>query len=201
MRNLTELRRFLVKGKFLLSVFAFLLPVALSGQVAKPAADDTVNAFSKYEIFAGVDYSGANQVLGASALIGGNVGAEIKLKKWFGGTVDFGDYGINATSTAHASPTITTVLAGPEFYIPADKLTGFLHVLIGGAHTGGVDAQPDISFAYAVGGGFEYVLTKRLSLRISGDDIVSSFIAPATPGDSAHPHSNARASAGVAYRF
>jgi len=192
-----------VKGKFLLSVFAFLLPAALSGQVAKPEAADTANAFSRYEVFAGVDYSGANQVLGASALIGGNVGAEAKLKRWFGGTVDFGEYGVNATSTAHASPTVTTFLAGPEFYIPADNLTGFIHVMFGGAHTGGVGAQPDISFAYAVGGGFEYALSKRLSLRVSGDDIISSFVQETAgqSGFSPHSRSNARASAGVAYRF
>jgi hypothetical protein len=197
------LRRFLVKGKFLLSVFALLLPAALSGQVAKPEAADAANAFSRYEVFAGVDYSGANQVLGASALIGGNVGGAAKLKRWFGGTVDFGDYGINATSHAHASPTVTTLMAGPEFYIPADNLTGFIHVLLGGAHTAGVGAQPDISFAYGVGGGFEYVLSKRFSLRVSGDDIISSFVQETAgqTGFSAHARSNARASAGVAYRF
>jgi hypothetical protein len=197
-----DLRRSLVKGKFLLSVFAFLLPMSLAAQVAKPAAD-TAPAFNRYEIFAGVDYSGANQVKSSSALIGGNVGVSAKLVKWFGGTADFGDYGVSATSNGLVKPTVTTFLAGPEFYIPADSLTGFIHVLFGGAHTGGVSGiTPDVSFAYAVGGGFEYTVAKHLAVRVSGDDIVSSFQDEGTNvGESAHARSNARASAGVAYRF
>jgi hypothetical protein len=191
-----------VKGKFLLSVFAFLLPVAVSGQVAKPAAVDTPNAFERYEVYAGADYSAANQVLGASALIGFNVGGEAKLRRWFGANVDFGDYLASATSHAQIHPTVTTFLAGPEFYIPADNLTGFVHVLMGGAHTAGAGEKPDVSFAYAVGGGFEYAFSKRLAMRISGDGIVSSFVQdPLNLGYSAHSRVNARASGGIAYRF
>ena len=190
-----------MKGKLLLSVFA-LLPVSLLGQVNK-AAVDAPPELQRYEIFAGVDYSSANQVKSSSALIGGNVGADAKLKKWFGGTVDFGDYGISATSNGLLKPTVTTFLAGPEFYIPSDRFTGFLHVMFGGAHTGGVSASPDISFAYAVGGGVEYQLTKHIHARFSGDGIWSSFVLQpnGAAGESPHLRVNARASAGVAYRF
>jgi hypothetical protein len=196
-----DLRRSLVKGKFLLSVFAFLLPMSLVAQVAKPAAD-TAPAFNRYEVFAGVDYSGANQVKSSSALIGGNGGLSAKLVKWFGGTVDFGDYGVSATSNGLVKPTVTTLMAGPEFYIPADSLTGFFHVLMGGQHTGGVGAKPDVAFAYAVGGGFEYAVKKHWAVRVSGDGVVaSSVLDPDNQGFSPHRHVNARASAGVAYRF
>ena len=191
-----------MKGKFLLSAFAFLMPLSLAAQVAKPAAADDAVEFHRYEVFAGVDYSSANEVFGSSALIGGNVGVDAKLKKWFGGTVDFGDYGISATSYGLVKPTVTTFLAGPEFYIPADNLTGFLHVMFGGEHVGGVGAQPDIAFTYAVGGGFEYNVKKHWAIRISGDDVVAKTVLdPNNTGSSQHPYSNARATAGVAYHF
>ncbi len=192
-----------MKGKFLLSAVALFLPMTLFGQVSKPTATDVPPPLSKYEVFAGGDYSGANQVKGSSALIGFNVGGSAKLVKWFGGTVDFGDYLSTASGNSHVSPTQTTFLAGPEFYISADNLTGFLHVMMGGAHTGGiVGGKPDVSFAYAVGGGFEYALTHRLAIRISGDAIVSSYVVdPDKLGYSPHSHSNARASGGVAYHF
>jgi hypothetical protein len=188
----------LVKGTFFLSVLA-LLPMSLAGQVAKPASADTAPEYARYEVFAGADYTSANQVKSSSALIGGNVGADAKLRKWFGGVVDFGDY---SDSHGLATPTVTTFLAGPEFYIPSGNLTGFLHVLFGGAHTSNANEKPDISFAYAVGGGFEYTLTKHLAARISGDDILSSFVQdPTNQGFSPHTRSNARASGGIAYRF
>jgi len=191
-----------VKGKFLLSAFALLMPLSLAAQVAKPAAADDANEFNRYEVFAGVDYISANQVFGSSALIGGHVGADAKLKKWFGGTVDFADYGIAATSYGRLKPTVTTFLAGPEFYIPSESITGFLHVMFGGQHTGGVGDKPDVAFTYAIGGGFEYLVKKHWAVRISGDDVVAkSVVDPNNTGSSPHPYSNGRATAGVAYRF
>src|ERR1700722_11105756 len=142
--------------------------MSLAGQVvAKPTTADTATTLERYEVFAGADYSSANQVKSSSALAGFNVGGDAKLTKWFGGTADFGYYSF---SHGIVKPTVTTFLAGPEFYIPAGSLTGFVHVLFGGAHTGGpgVGAKPDVSFAYAIGGGFEYAFNKRLALRISG---------------------------------
>ena len=195
-----------MKGKFLLSVVALLLCVSFSGrnvaaQVAKPAAADVVT-FDRYEIYGNFAYSGANQVQSSSALLGVNVGAQAKLKKWFGANVDFGDYFASASSNGLVKPNMTTFLAGPEVYIPADNLTGFFHVLFGGAHTGNAGVQPDISFAYAVGGGFEYALNKRFSARIAGDGIVSSFVQE-SPGQGFSPHArvNPRATIGVSYRF
>jgi opacity protein-like surface antigen len=197
-----DLRRSLVKGKFLLSVFAFLLPMSLAAQVvAKPAAD-TAPAFNRYEVFAGVDYMAANQVKSSSALIGGNGGVSAKLVKWFGGTVDFGDYSASATSHGLVKPSVTTLMAGPEFYIPADSLTGFFHVLMGGAHTSNVGSKPDVAFSYAIGGGFEYAVSKHWAARLSGDGVIwSSVLDPDNQNFSPHRHVDARASAGVAYRF
>jgi hypothetical protein len=183
---------------FAVSALALGFSMSSTAQVAKPATDAVVE-FQRYEAYITAAYSSANQVKSSSALIGFNAGANAKLKKWFGGTADFGQY---ANSTGTAKPTVTTLLAGPEFYIPSGNLTGFVHVLFGGAHTGGVATNPDISFAYGVGGGFEYSVSKRLAIRVSGDGITSSFTSiPYVAGDSPHSHLNARATGGIAYRF
>ncbi len=194
-----------MKGKFLLFVVGGLVmassvaTVASAQVAAKPLATDAPVELERYEAFAGAAYSSANQVKSSSALIGFNVGASAKLKKWFGGTVDFGQY---ANSTGRVKPNVTTLLAGPEFYIPADNLTAFAHVMFGGAHTGGVSIGPDIAFAYAVGGGIEYAVSKRLAIRVSGDGITSSFTTiPYISASSPHPHLNARATGGIAYHF
>jgi len=55
------------------------------------------------------------------------------------------------------------------------KVSGFAHGLLGGEHSGGESQTPDISFAGGAGGGLEYKLGPRLSLRASGDEIASSF--------------------------
>jgi hypothetical protein len=191
----------LVKGKFLLSLLALSLPLSMAGQVSAPTAPgaEAPVALQRYEVFGGFAYSAANQVKGSSALLGFNAGAAVKLKPWFGGTVDFGDYG---ASSGVEKPRVTTFLAGPEFYIPSDRLIGFLHVVFGGAHTADVGAIPDISFAYGVGGGIEYIVRDHWAVRAAGDDILSSFVlAPSTSGDSPHLRSNPRATFGVAYHF
>src|ERR1700761_7374883 len=113
----------------------------MAAQVAKPAATDAKYDFSRYEAYGAFAYSGADQVKSSSALLGVNVGVQAKLKRWFGANADFGDYFAQASSNGLVKPTVTTFMAGPEFYIPADNITGFLHVLFGGQHTGGNNAD------------------------------------------------------------
>jgi opacity protein-like surface antigen len=191
----------LVKGKFLLSLMGVLLPVSMAAQVAKPTQSTSSVDFSRYEAYGAFAYSGANQVTTTSALIGVNVGVQAKLKRWFGANADFGYYGF---SHGTEKPTVTSLMAGPEFYVPADNITGFIHVLFGAEHTGGpgIGAKPDVAFAYAVGGGFEYAFSKKLSARIAGDAINAAFVQdPLNQGYSPHWHTNPRATIGVGYRF
>ena len=79
-------------------------------------------------------------------------------------------------------------------------------------HTGGVNAYPNISFAGGVGVGIDYKLSSHLSLRASGDDIASSFVAPVYPAGSGNActtnsncspneHRSSRAAFGVVYKF
>ena len=199
-----------MKGKFLLSLAGVLLPAAImvqpgAAQVAKPTQSAPTVDFSRYEAYAAFAYSGADQVTSTSALLGVNAGVQVKLKRWFGANADFGDYFAQASSRGLQKPTVTSLMAGPEFYIPADNITGFIHVLFGGEHTGNVDEKPDIAFAYAVGGGFEYAFSKRWSARIAGDDIRAAFVQQQASlgnvGYTPHTHNNPRATIGVSYRF
>jgi len=195
-----------VKGKFLSFAIALSLPVLLSvalprssfGQDTTPAAP-AVTEFQRYVAYAGVAYSSANQVKGSSSLYGFTGSFDAKLKPWFGASADFGQY---ENSTTTVTPTVTTFLAGPSFYVPSEKFDGFFHVLFGGAHTGGVGAIPDISFATAVGGGLEYNMRNHFWVRISGDGIYSSFVIGTTAsGDSPHLRINPRAGVGISYHF
>ena len=193
----------MVKGKFLLSVLGILLPVSVSAQVAKPTQSTSNVDFSRYEAYGAFAYSGVNQITSTSALLGVNIGVQAKLKRWFGANADFGDYFAQGSSRGIQKPTVTSFMAGPEFYIPADNITGFIHVLFGAEHTGGVaGVKPDVAFAYAVGGGFEYSFSKKLSARIAGDGISAAFVQdPQNLGYSPHWHINPRATIGVGYRF
>jgi len=98
---------------------------------------------------------------------------------------------------------VDMVLFGPEFHADVyGRFGGFLHGLLGGQHTAGEGITPNISFAGGVGGGMDYSLNPRLSVRAYGDDIGSSSVQdPNHLGYSPHTHFNARAAIGVVYKF
>ncbi len=163
---------------------------------ALPEAPAKVNHFDLSGSFA---FSSANQVKSSSSLIGGAVALDLKLKPWFGGTVDGGYYGM---SHGLVHPTMYTMLAGPAFFLNQDRYEVFVHALFGLAHTGNVSATPNLAYAYAIGGGMQYDLTKRIAIRASGDGIFSAFaLDPNNLGYSQNMRVNPRATVGVAWHF
>lgn len=163
---------------------------------ALPEAPARVNHFDLSGSFA---FSSANQVKSSSSLIGASVALDGKLKPWFGGTADFGYYGM---SHGLVQPTMYTMLAGPAFFLNQDRYEAFVHVLFGLSHTGNVGATPNLAYTYAIGGGMQYDLTKRVAIRLSGDGIFSAFaIDPNHLGYSQNTRVNPRATVGVAYHF
>jgi hypothetical protein len=84
------------------------------------------------------------------------------------------------------------------------KFSGFIHGLIGVEHSGGESQIPSTSFAGGFGGGMEYKVNPRLSVRVTGDDIGASFSpinnTPAL-GYSAHRSFNPQASISAVYHF
>ena len=201
-----------MKRKWLLSVLALipaaLIPTAMSAQIAPdraPRAESTEPVY-KYSAFGGFGYTSLNQVNQSRY---GLIGAEFTVTrdwgKYFGLSADGAYYGTSFQSGNPGNPSVSVVLFGPELHAALyGKVSGFFRGLIGGEHTGGTGQTPHISFAGGIGGGLEYALSPRLRIRLSGDDIGSSFsVTNNTPqlGYSPHLRFNARASVGVVYRF
>jgi hypothetical protein len=186
---------------------AALLPLAASSQVApasgKGSAQQGESSY-KYEVYAGYGYTSLNQVDQSRAgLQGVNVTVTRNFGKYFGVTADGADYKWALKTGNPGTPSVQAVMFGPQVHANLyGRVDGFVHVLLGGEHTGGESMTPNISFAGGAGAGLDYKLSKRFALRASGDDIASSFVSdPNHLGFSAHKHWNSRATIGVVYKF
>jgi hypothetical protein len=208
-----------LKRKLLLSILAMvpaaLLPLTVSAQAA-PSADtsavDRPEVNYKYAVYAGYAYTSLNQVNQSRyGLQGINVSVTRDWAKYFG-TVAEGAYYRYATNSGSATspgnpgdPSVDTVLFGPVVHAQLfGKYSLFVDVLVGGEHTGGENVTPKVSFAGGFGGGLEYKLRPRFSLRAGGERIASSFsLTNNTPGLAYSPHTlwNARGNIGLVYRF
>ncbi|MGA3010369.1 MAG: hypothetical protein ABSD72_08920 [Terracidiphilus sp.] len=228
-----------MKRKLLLSILAMVsaafMPLAATSQLihdreAQPA--EKAAPTKKYEVFAGYGYTSLNQVNQSRyGLEGPNVSVTRDWGRFFGITADGAVYQYSfstpnvqytkvitptppppasPTVLVDLSPTVDSFLIGPVLHANLfRRYDAFFHVLLGVEHTGGVNASPNISFAGGVGVGVDYKLTPRFSLRASGDDIASSFVAPVEPGYTctttsnctAHERRNSRAAFGLVYKF
>ncbi len=160
----------------------------------------------KYEVFAGFGYTSLNQVNQSRyGLDGFEVSATRNFGRYFGVVVDGGFYPTSFSSGNPGKPSVSMVLGGPVLHANLyGKVGGYVRALLGGEHTGGEGMTPNISFAGGMGGGLDYALSPRLTIRAGGDDIASSFSVTnntAQLGYSAHKRWNARATVGVAYHF
>ena len=202
-----------MKRTLLLSILAMvpaaLMPLAAASQVAPSVEKGSVGGGDKtynWEAFAGFGYTSLNQVnQSRSGLMGANVSVTRDFGKYFGVTADGAYYKYAVVSGNPGTPSVDAVLFGPVVHAEIwGKFSGFGRVLLGGEHTGGESQTPNISFAGGLGGGMEYKIAPRLSLRASGDDIASSFSLinnSKALGYSPHMHWNSRAAFGVVYRF
>jgi hypothetical protein len=206
-----------LKRKFLLSLLAVvpavLMPLAATCQVAPDRGEARLarqDAPTKYEAYVGYGYTSLNQInqsryglQGVEASVTRNWG------KYFGLTADGATYqssigccnpGLGSTKT---DPSVDYVLFGPVLHANLyGRVDGFFHVLLGGAHTGGEEMTPKVSFAGGYGVGMDYKVNRRFALRVAGDDIISSFTSTYNnAGGSPHEHGNSRATIGVVYKF
>lgn len=199
-----------MKRNLLLSILAVvpaaLLPLAASCQIAPdrpPAAEQPAQSY-KYEVYAGYAYTSLNQVTQSRyGLEGVNVSLTRDFGKYFGLTGDGAIYFRALEAGNPVDAKVDTVVFGPVFHVDLfSGLSGFVRVLMGGEHTGGASENPKISFAGGFGGGMDYRLTRRISLRASGDDILASFAEdPEHLGYSPHRRGNPRAAFGAVYHF
>jgi hypothetical protein len=194
-------------------VSAALMPLAAISQVAPARGSRSVDSGTpayKYSVYGGLGYSSLNQVNNSrSGLFGAEVYVTRNFGRYFGVVADGSyyryPYVTPVVQNSTAKPSVDSVLFGPELHAALyGKYGGFIHGLIGGEHSGGESQTPAISFAGGFGGGMEYTLTPRLSVRASGDYIGASFSFTgnsAALGYSPHKSWNDRASIGVMYRF
>lgn len=188
----------------ILAVAAVLTPALASAQSTdKPSGNA---AAYKYQVFVGAGYTSLNQVNQSRyGLIGADIAVNRDWGKYFALTADGSFYSHSLGTGNPGNPSVDMVLLGPELHGNIfEHLSIFFHGLLGGAHTGGENMNPDTSFAGGVGAGMDYRLNPRISVRAWGDDIGSSFslINNTTElGNSPHRRFNSRASIGIAYRF
>jgi hypothetical protein len=198
---------------FLALVPAALLPLAATSQVSSTSGsksgDEPEKTF-KYEVYAGYAYTSLNQVNQSRyGLQGVNLSVTRDWGKYFGLTAE-GDYyrfpfGSPEVVGSTAKPDVESVLLGPVLHANIyGRYSGFVHGLLGGEHTGGENQTPNISFAGGIGGGAEYSLNPRFSIRASGDIIGASFSFSGNStqlANSPHRTWDSRASIGAVYHF
>jgi hypothetical protein len=198
-----------LKSKLLFSILAvasaIVAPVSAISQVApeRPPKDLTGPDY-KYEVYVGYGYTSLNQVnQSRSGLQGISGSVTRRFGDHFGLKVDGGHYAWGVTGTNAGNPTVDLFLAGPVLRGNLfEKWSAYAEGLLGGAHTGNVSIQPNVSFAGGFGMGVDYNKSARWSIRAFGDDIGSSFtLVPFQPGYSPHTRWNARAGIGLAYHF
>lgn len=191
----------------LAAMVAALLPLAARAQVSSSSTSTTAEKVEpeyKWAASAGYGYTSLNQVnQSRSGLQGVELSLTRDLSRHFGIIADGAWYKYPIKSGNPGSPSVETVLVGPVLHAELyGRFSGFFRGLLGGEHTAGESEVPNVSFAGGIGGGLEYSLSPRLSLRASGDDVFSSFVQdPQHLGFSPHMHGNGRASLSVVYHF
>ena len=205
-----------LKRTLLLTMLAVIsaatFSVPASGQVEstikKAAADTDVDY--KWEANVGFAYTSLNNVTRSRyGIVGIKAGVTRDFGRYYGLTAEGSYYKYALFASAGnpnpGDPSLYSALAGPVIHADIyGKFSGFLHGLIGVEHSGGESQIPSTSFAGGFGGGMEYKVSPRLSLRATGDDIGASFSpinnTPAL-GYSAHRSFNPQASFSAVYHF
>ena len=199
-----------MKRKWLLSILAVpaaLMPLAVAAQVAPDRPARPANDEPKNVVYAGMSYTSLNQVNQSRyGLVGANLEYTRNFGRWFGVVGDGAYYFGSFQSGNPGNPTVYHIMGGAEVHAPIfENWNLFGRVLLGGAHTGGEDMTPDLSFAGGPGGGVEHIFKGgRWGVRASGDFIGAAFsVRNNSPQQGYSPHRtwNARAGVGVEYRF
>ncbi len=160
----------------------------------------------KVDIFAGYSYvrenpstSGAN----GFSLNGGSASLTYHVKDWISGVADFGAYHNGNILGSGVDGTLSTYLFGPRVsYRSYKRVTPFGEALFGVAHAGasllGTSTSQN-AFAMALGGGVDYRLNSRFSLRpVQLDYLITRFPEGTTGNET---QNNLRVSTGILLHF
>lgn len=174
---------------FMLAVFVVVVCGIASSQQPYPG----VEIFGGYS-FTSVDYAGQRANFnGWEGSFTGN------LNRHFGLTADFSQ---GFGSTIGGSDNRLFLLFGPQAAFRSTHTNLFLHALFGAARKD----QWLKPFAAAFGGGFDYALSSRVSLRVvQADYLMTRFQEPPCTGpgcgNPSRTQNNIRVSAGLVFQF
>jgi peptidoglycan-associated lipoprotein len=107
------------------------------------------------------------------SLNGASVQGGLTLRYWLRAVADVGYSRTSSIGTLGQDLTLTTYMGGPQIVLHGRRVETFAHALVGGAHgadsyfpTGTSYTTSASSFAYKLGGGFDYSLNHFLAVRI-----------------------------------
>jgi opacity protein-like surface antigen len=161
----------------------------------------------KVDVFAGYSYVRENPAtsgIDAFNLHGGSASIAYNANHWLSAVADFGGYHSSDILGTGVDGTLSTYLFGPRISYHRDsRITPFGQVLFGVAHIGGSNglafSTSNNSFAMAVGGGVDYKISHRFSIRpVQVEYLLTRFN---ELGLGAENQNNLRVSTGVVFHF
>jgi opacity protein-like surface antigen len=159
------------------------------------------------DVFAGYSYVRANPSTGGAdnfSLNGGSASVAYNFNNWLSGIADFGGYHTANGLGSGLEGTLSTYLFGPRVsYRHFGRVTPFGEVLFGVAHTDASllnTTNSQNAFAMTVGGGVDYRVSSRFSIRpLKVDYLLTRFNEFNTPNT--QNQNNLRVSTGIVFRF
>jgi len=139
------------------------------------------------------------------SLNGGEASATYHIRSWVSGVADFGGYHNGDILGSGVDGTLSTYLFGPRFtYRSYHHFTPFAETLFGVAHAGagvagGTLGSTQNSFAMTIGGGVDYRINNRFSIRPLKVDYLLTRFNEGTPNN--QTQNNLRASTGIVIHF
>jgi outer membrane immunogenic protein len=184
--------------RIVVSLLAFL---SLCGVAAQ--AQET----PKVDVFAGYSYVRENPGPSSGdsfSLNGGSASLTYHIRDWVSAVADFGGYHNGNILGSGVDGTLSTYLFGPRIaYRSYRHFTPFAEGLFGVAHAGAGIAGGTLgsrsAFAMAIGGGVDYRINNRFSLRPLQVDYLLTRFAEGTPNN--QTQNNLRASTGIVIHF
>lgn len=159
----------------------WIIPAILLLSISARAQEET----PAWEISGGYSYLDANLNGSHFHLNGGSGSLTQNLNGWFGGRVEFNGFQGNEAVTASGQTTVYSVNAqtityGPVFsYRRFSRITPYGHVQFGAVHGSseylGI-SQSAYKFAVAPGGGLDFTLNRRASIRVDGEYLLTRFL-------------------------
>jgi hypothetical protein len=158
----------------------------LAGAVPCAAQEE----IAKVEVFGGYAYLRADSVEDRVNLHGWTISVEGNLNRWLAAVADFdGTYGSENDERISSH----SFLFGPKFTARRERWAPFAHALFGVARELEED-EVEYGFGMALGGGVDYDVNRRISIRLAQLDYEYSRVEELN-------HHNFRFAAGVVLKF